>query len=241
METAQAAADTSGQQAPEGHDVAMAQKYDAGQQQQAGDNTNSTPAAGNDDQRPAWLPEKFKTPEEFAKSYDELSTKLGSQNDDANNNANTDDNNQQQQQSNSDSPNLINQAADLYAENGKLDDATYEGLSKIGIDKATVDNYIAGQEAIAQAQVAVVHNEAGGKEQYNAMIKWAAETMEDADIESFDQAIIGSDADKMMAVRDLKARYEAANGKAPNLTQGDGDSVGDIFENTAQMKAAIQN
>jgi hypothetical protein len=37
------------------------------------------PDAQPDPQRPAWLPEKFKTPEDLAKSYTELEKKLGSQ------------------------------------------------------------------------------------------------------------------------------------------------------------------
>ena len=32
---------------------------------------------GSNDERPSWLPEKFKSPEDLAKAYDELQKKLG--------------------------------------------------------------------------------------------------------------------------------------------------------------------
>lgn len=49
------------------------QKEQTGQTGQTGQSGEST------DPRPEWLPEKFKTPEDFAKSYGELEKKIGSQ------------------------------------------------------------------------------------------------------------------------------------------------------------------
>ena len=39
-----------------------------------------------------------------------------------------------------------------YSEKGELDSKYYKSLEKVGISKQYVDNYIAGQEAIANQQ-----------------------------------------------------------------------------------------
>ena len=41
-----------------------------------------------------------------------------------------------------------------YSEKGGLSDKSYEELEKMGLDKGLVDGYIAGQEAIANNEVA---------------------------------------------------------------------------------------
>jgi hypothetical protein len=71
-----ASVDTTTTPAPEGHDAAMIAKVDAQASTapaDGGQTSTTTPAAD----RPAWLPEKFATAEDFAKSYAALEAKLG--------------------------------------------------------------------------------------------------------------------------------------------------------------------
>ena len=56
-----------------------------------------------------------------------------------------------------------------YQDKGELSAQSYEELNKMGLDKDLVDGYIAGQEAIANNDVAIVHNLVGGEDNYSKL------------------------------------------------------------------------
>jgi hypothetical protein len=120
-----------------------------------------------------------------------------------------------------------------FSEKGELSEASYKELEAAGLSKEMVDQYIAG----AQAQYTLFQNDllakAGGEDQYNAMIEWAADNLKDAEKERFNNAIAQMDtatADIMLEA--LKARYEKANGsfrrKMLEGSEGDGDARGAV-------------
>jgi hypothetical protein len=119
-------------------------------------NPNQKPAAQSGE-RPAWLPEKFKSPEEMAKAYGELEKKQsqGKKPDEQ-----TQQQDQQQQQGDPVvfsalknvglDPNKF--SGELLAQ-GKLSEASYAELAGKGFPKAVVDQYIRGAQAeAAQSQ-----------------------------------------------------------------------------------------
>jgi hypothetical protein len=216
-----------------------------------GPNAPATPPANTE--RPAWLPEKFKTPEDFAKSYAELETKLGSQG--------------QQQQPPAADPKAGQQpttppatppaddkgkqppAADLskfeqeFTTTGKLSDASFSELEKLGYPKATVESYIAGQQARANQLAQEVFTAVGGQDTLKQMMTWAEGNFNEAEQKAFNDAMMSGDSAKMkLAATSLQARYTSAYGKAPTLIGGKAGVAGPTpFSNWAQVTEAMAN
>ena len=181
------------------------------------------------------LPEKFKSVEDLAKSYSELEKKLGEQSpkteevDPVNQATLKEEEPKEEQKGKLDIAEKavenaglnMDSLADEYAQNGKLDDKSYDALEKSGIPKEYVDQFIAGQKAIGDQQTSTVKNMVGGDEAYTEMAEWAASNMSDGEKKAYNTAVNSKDMDTVkLAVDGLKAKYESANGSEPSLTQG---------------------
>lgn len=240
-------------------DVALAQQ-DIAQNTPAGtpSDTNVDPNAlpsdadgGSEEQpnaeRPAWLPEKFKTVEEMATAYKALEQKQG----------------QPQQQTQQQSPE-IQAASDVVtkagldwnvlngewqANNGSLADKSYEALAKQGVSKVLVDSFIKGQLAMATATVNTMRSAAfeaaGGEDAYKEAVQWAAasENMSDAEVASFNAIVNGTDTGAIKtAVAGLMAKYKAGGGNEPNnIGGGVGGRGGPGYANQEQMLRDMQD
>lgn len=219
------------------HDAAMAAKFDAANADPATPAT--TPA---DETRPEWLPEKFKTVEEFATSYAELEKKLGKPADAPA--ADTGDASADAARATVADAGLdFDVLAGEYAESGTLSDDAYAKLEAAGIPKDIVDGFIAGQVAVAENLRATAFAAAGGEDSYTSMIQWASTSMAPAEVAAFNQTVAGNNADQIkFAVAGLKARYQAVNGSDPSLLGGDHNaSNGDTYDNWHQVKTAMKD
>lgn len=229
-----------GSGSPAGHDAAMVAKVDGA----------STPP------RPEWLPEKFASAEDLAKSYAALEAKLG--------------------QAPAPAPAAATPAApaaapaaatppasleiaateaavtdaglnmaalnEEYATTGALSEASMAKLAKAGFDKAAVDTYIAGRTALQTAFLADVKSVTpGGAEKYGEMIEWAKANLTPVEIAAYNKATATSDANvAKLAVAGLGARFAAAVGNEPTLQGGRADASGaDVFESIEQMRRAM--
>lgn len=123
-----------------------------------------------------------------------------------------------------------------YSTDGKLSDATYEKLAKAGIDRNTVDSYIAGQEALASQARTTIFTAIGGEDNWNAMAAWATSNVPKAELVSLNETLAGRDLGKAkLAVEGLYAQYTKANGSDPTLVTGDGKGkAGDTYQSTRQ-------
>ncbi|MER9646790.1 hypothetical protein [Mesorhizobium sp. M0199] len=124
-----------------------------------------------------------------------------------------------------------------FAANGKLDDADYAAAEAIGHDRATVDQFIAGQQALAEMATQRITSAAGGKESMDRMFAWASTSIPAAEIDTFNKAFEGADVNAaVIAMEQLKAKYETANGKDPTLIGGkpSGSSV-DAYASWAEV------
>jgi len=129
-----------------------------------------------------------------------------------------------------------------FYENGSLSEDHYKALEGAGISRELVNDFIAGQEARASLAVMEAHKLVGGEEQYRQMVTWAATNLPQAERDAFDAAVMGTPAQRNMAISALKARYAEAVGSAPNLVRG-ASSVpgGDAFQSTAEVVAAMSD
>jgi hypothetical protein len=187
------------------------------------------------DDRPGWLPEKFKSPEDMAKAYAELEKKLGSRTKEVSGDAedvaedvSTDDGTDQTEETEKTAEETAREAtkaaglnfdelSNAYWESGELAPDHYEKLEKAGIPKEIVDQFIAGQEALLEATRSNVFNSVGGEDAYNSMTEWAAETLSKEEVNAYNKAVNSGDINAtMMAVKGLKARYAASVGYEPS-------------------------
>lgn len=230
---------------PEDHDQKMIAKVDAASANTPLEGTEGTPPA---EDRPQWLPEKFKSPEEMAKAYAALESKLsgGKPTDPpaadpstppaevpADPNAALADKGLQ-----------LSTFSDEFAQTGELSADSYEKLQKAGFDKNLVDQYIAGQQALATRFEADIKAEVGGDETYVAMTAWAKANMTPAEIAAYNNAVSSGNPDQAkLAALGLSSKYQKAVGSDPQrLLGGQGtNSSGEVFESMAQVTAAMRD
>lgn len=208
-----------------------------------------TPPAG---ERPAWLPEKFKTPEEMAASYAALESKLGAPV------APPVEAPVEPVVPSSESLEIEAKAVDdvlaksnlslsefsqEFDAKGELSEASYTKLLTAGFDKTLVDNYIAGQQARASLHQAELKNSVGGDQAYTEMTQWAAATMTPSEINAYNASVSSSNIDAAkLAMAGLKARYTASNGKEPTFVKAVGAAtVADQFNSNQEVKQAMKD
>lgn len=195
--------------------------------------------------RPAWLPEKFKTPEDLVKSYQELEKRFTRENQQAKDTNKTDDTppNVKASSQNEVKIDFIKVLEEVECNDGKLSDETYKMFEKAGLPREIVDYTIKGAIQEGKEEEKAILDRAGGEEQYEVMAEWAATALTPDEIDAFNQIVNeGSLQEALFAVDALKARYEAANGKPPKLVTGTNtpsSSVG--YQSRAEMIRDMSN
>ena len=194
------------------------------------------------EERPEWLPDKFKTPEDLASAYNSLEGKLGS-------NEQTQEEQEdlppgESQDSTEDDPQTtaIIAASDEFSDQGKLSEETYKSLEASGLNRNLVDSYIEGQQALQASGEAKLLSTIGGREAYDKITEWASEGLSENQLNAYNQALeTGTDEQAALALDWIKTKYEDANGTSPSTliqggTKGSGESA---FESRAQVLAAM--
>ena len=220
------------------HIDAMVAKADNAQNEPVQENLESTT-----DERPEWLPEKFKTPEDLAKSYAELEKKMSS--------GDTEPVQPETEIPSSEAADVVENAGlnfdamqEEYQANQGLTEATYESLAKSGIPKEVVDSYIAGQEQLATSLRTTMFDSVGGEEAYGSMMEWASTNLTSNETSAYNATMNSGNSDQIqMTVHGLKARYTAANGSDPKLISGSTTSAnaGGRFDSVAQLTEAMRD
>jgi len=177
-------------------------------------------------ERPEWLPEKFKSPEDMAQAYSELEKKMGQGTTEEQTAETTEDNEGDVQDDESDDNEnadynavVVDASKEFFENDGQLSEETYEKLAKAGLPKELVDSYAAGQQALLQSEEGEIKSVANG--QFDAMAEWANENLQQEEIDAFDDIVTtGTKEQAKFAVKSLYDRYTQANGSSPRLVQG---------------------
>jgi len=203
--------------------------------------------------RPEWLPEKFGTPQDLLNAYNQLEqqyTQVSQQQEEV-----------QQQEFNQqqvaeiqnasvpqvaqllDERNLdINAFQQEYNEAGELSQDAYNALAEAGITPDMVNTWLAGQEAIADQNISEIYNIVGGENNYNSMLDWANNNLQQWEIDAFNNSIENLDPNAMFAVQGLMARMQNAEGVPPKLITGESvPSTAPRFDSLAQVTEAMKN
>jgi hypothetical protein len=210
------------------HVEEMIAKVDAASQPPA----EETPPA---EDRPGWLPEKFKSPEDLAKAYSELESKLGKPTQ-----QNTEQPaDQQQVQEELQSKGLdLNEFSQEFAQQGDLSEESYTKLEKAGYPRDIVDQYIEGQKARASLYESEVKSVAGGDQGFSEMVDWAKSNLSPKEIATYNAAIdSGNPEMAKLAVAGVYQKFSAARPTEPKLFSGSTSqaTVGEAYESVAQL------
>lgn len=129
-----------------------------------------------------------------------------------------------------------------YAENNSLTDSSYDALEKAGINRATVDSYIAGQHALAQQAQSSAFDITNGKDNYMAMTEFAKANLTPEALNSYNTAVNSPDKNtRDLAVRGLYAQYSGESGSGNNLVMGKGNRAeGGGYQSKEQMIADMK-
>jgi hypothetical protein len=180
---------------------------------------------------PDYIPEKFRqgtveeATEKMAQSYAELEKSRGKP--EAKPDGDNKPDNKPDTADGEPAPISLKGATDEFIKNdGEISEATYEGLAKMGMTKELVDDYIAGQQAIAGQLVTRIHSIAGGEAEYSALMEWAGQNWSAEQVDAYDAVInAGDEGSITLALNGLKAAYTEAEGSAPNLLNGQSDGL----------------
>lgn len=210
--------------------------------------TTETVEVAQEEQRPEWLPNKFKDAQELAKAYSELEKKLGQPKEvnkevekavEGKNPTEQLKINKQEteKQTGLNLDNFYNE----FAETGELSEKSYEELSKLGLPKDIVDGYIEGQRALADNHTNSIMSTVGGKEQYEQMMDWASKNLSPNEIQAFNNTIDKGSLDQaQLAISGIQAKYNSANAE-PNLFSGMRKENNLGYRSVAEMLSDINN
>src|SRR5210317_1457091 len=190
-----------------------------------------------EEERPEWLPDKFGSPEELAKAYIELQSNFTRQRQ-----SGEDEGDAEQPTPNEGFD--FTQYSSEFAENGALSDDSIQAIEAQGIPREMIDGYIAGQQALLDAQFSSIYSEVGGEERYNSMVEWAGDNLSEGEQNAFNRAVMeGTQDDMMFAIRGLAMRFESQGGGARPLVQGSTSSSGASsgFQSLAELTAAMKD
>jgi len=183
-------------------------------------------------------PEKFKSDEEWRRSYDELERNFHSPSD------------QEQEELSipqaSDAPFDMESLQKEYMETGGLKDASYKLLEDAGISKQYADTYIEGVKALGEQIGNQVKDSVGGSGDYQNMVEWAQANYSPEQIQAYDNAVNSGDVQlAMLTARGLQADYQNSSGYEGLTVGGDtplrmGDSSA-VFRSNAEVTEAMKD
>jgi hypothetical protein len=198
--------------------------------------TGVTQVSSGNGERPTWLPEKFKSPEDLAKAYSELEKKQGSakQAPEANKapegkpagepvkgteGLKLPEVTPEQKTAEAAVTGAGLKMDELNAEfqkNGSLSEENLKKLEGVGITKQMVDIYIEGQKAIQDARLNDLHSVAGSADKFAEMHRWSAENLSDTEKVTLNRVIESGDhAAIKLAFQGIHGKWSAAGQNEP--------------------------
>ena len=207
-------------------------------------------AVEREDEQPAWLPDKFESPEDMAKAYHELERKLSSESESVTDSDEGTPPPQTPLPSIEETKKALSeQGLDYdkyqkeYVDTNTLSKESYAELKEKGMSSEMVDSWIEGQNAITEKLTDAAYSVVGGEKAYNDIVSWAAKSLSQNEQEAFNRALESANPnDGMFAIKSLNAQYKMANGSDPNLLQGStGGSGSGAYKSLAQMSEAMRD
>ena len=134
--------------------------------------------------------------------------------------------------------------------NGTLDDSMYEQLSKAGLSKSVVDNYLDGvrnevglspdspEPILSQPEIDEIKGIAGGSDGYDTLMDWAGKNLTQEDAKNYDDVLATANKSAIkFAVKALMGQYEDSQGRDSNIVTGKQSST----ENYRSMAEVVRD
>ena len=146
----------------------------------------------------------------------------------------------------------LNAAASEYGEKGELSEETMNKLTTMSSEEL-IAAYINSQTnqskqqpqaaELSDNQVQSIKQLVGGDAQYDALVGWAGQNLDNSSIEAFDSLVESGNAKAIeLAVAGLYSMYEAQNGSDGQMITGKAPtSKGDRFRSQAEVVAAMSD
>ena len=187
---------------------------------------------------------KYKNAQDLESAYLELQKKLGSDD--------TEPETTRIEEAETEEPTTVgflNDASAEYSEKGELSAETMSKLTEMSSEDL-VQAYIESQAnqtssaaVLSDKQVSSIKDQVGGEEQYNTIVTWAGENLDQEAVEGFDALIETGNAKAIeLAVAGLKSMYESQNGSDGRLVTGKAPRTdGQTFKSQAEVVAAMSD
>jgi hypothetical protein len=204
-------------------------------------------------ERPAHIPEKFWDAdkgearwEDLAKSYAELEAKFSGKTEEPAKSDTLKIEKSDGDFTTEDTSNPITSAFEGFAKvyqdsNGQPGADDIQKIVDLGIPQETVDNYLAGLQALAREQFSNAYAAAGGEDQFNAAIDWAKTGLTPAEQDSYN-TLVDNQTTARQGIEWLMAKFNAARPSEGTLIEADADNAtGDVFRSNAEVTGMIRD
>lgn len=202
-----------------------------------------------EDQQNQLLAGKYKTAQDLEQAYIELQKKLGS------------GEQQEEDQPEQDEPDeevdetisMFSSIDDELAEGGEISEESMAKLTAMD-SKDLVDAYLRYQATLEDVpaapegrelndqEVQSIYSSVGGEQQYQRMTQWAADNLDQATIEAFDNVIeSGNVAAINLALQGLQSQYKDNVGYENDMIQGKPAQSGTGFRSQAEVVRAMND
>lgn len=133
-----------------------------------------------------------------------------------------------------------------YATTGKLSEASYNELSKLGFSKRDVDIYVQGQMEIARNFASTLYTKVGGEQAYNELVQWSASNLDKATIERYNEAVKSNDRETIISLVEyakFKKDGTTSQDNKPVRINGDAVATGSFapFKDKSDWQRAMTN
>jgi len=190
------------------------------------ESVDAVPEEQTQEDRPEWLPEKFKSPEDMANAYSELEKKMGAgakEDQQEQEEGETTDEEEQPDDNTKEDTNtndvIVEASKEFFENDGVISEETYKNLAEIGLPKELVDSYAAGQQALQQSEEGSIKAVTEGN--WDQMAEWAANNLSPEEVNTFDEIVQNGTVEQAkLAAKGLYAQFKAENGVTPKLVQG---------------------
>ena len=198
---------------------------------------------------------KYQSAEELEEAYINLQKKLGTSDDDDDDVEDTTLDDDEYPEDVIEGVDLITTASEEYFENdGQISEETMERFTEMSSSEL-VEAYMAIKERnpdldsggysedLTDAEMSQVYNSAGGEAEYNNLTQWAAQNLDEAKMDAFNDIIDKGNATSIqIAVAGLRAEYENQEGYEGRMLTGKAaKSSGDIFRSQAEVVQAMND
>lgn len=196
---------------------------------------------------------KFKSQEDLLKAYKELEARLGKKDEEQEEEASeepTEPSKEEEPTESSPVAEAILKASEEYAKGG-LSEETIKELAKSDPEQLIntfVDLYSkqatqVQQQTLAAAEEQAIMQVAGGQEGYAQMIQWAADNLEQSEIEAYNSVTSSGNAAAIrFAAEALYNRFKSAEGYEAPLVRGKGKAPSaKVYRSQAELLRDLQN